>query len=72
MTTLEGKKYRIISSIISDTDEERVFEIERLYNAEPCIYLNEEMRASIIQRKKDFDEGIISAIPHEQLKRRSV
>jgi hypothetical protein len=72
MTTLESKKYHLISAIISDTNEDRVFEIERLYNSAPCMYSNEEMRASVMQRKRDFDNGIITAIPHEQLKRRSV
>ena len=47
------------------------YESERLYNsAEPCMYSNEEIRASVMQRKKDFDSGKIYAIPHEQLKRR--
>jgi len=72
MTTLESKKYRLISAIISDTDEDRVYEIERLYNSEPRSYSSEEMRSSVIQRKKDFDAGKIFAIPHEQIKRRSI
>jgi hypothetical protein len=72
MTTLESTKYRLISSIIGDTDKNRVLEIERLYNQEPCVYSNDEMRASVIQRKKDFESGKINAIPHEQLKRRLV
>jgi len=45
-------------------------EMEGIYNLEPCIYSNEEMRASVIQRKRDFDAGKIVAIPHEQLKKR--
>ena len=47
------------------------YESEHLYSAEPCIYSSEEMRASVMQRKKDFDSGRSYAIPHEQLKRRS-
>jgi hypothetical protein len=72
MTTLESKKYHLISAIISDTDENRVFEIERLYNSAPCLYSDEELRASIVRRKRDFDAGKTTAIPHELLKRRSV
>jgi len=70
MTTLESAKFRLITAIIGDTDEGRVLEMERIYNREPCIYSNEEMRASVIQRKRDFDAGKIVAIPHEQLKKR--
>jgi hypothetical protein len=70
MTTLESTKYRLISAIIGDVDEERVLKIEHLYHSEPCMYSNEEMRASVIRRKKDFENGNIVAIPHEQLKRR--
>jgi len=72
MTTLERKKYHLISAIISDTDEDRVFEIERMYNPEPYSLSDEEMRASVIQRKRNFDTGKIMAIPHEQIKRRLV
>ena len=72
MTTLESAKYRLIIAIIGDTDEDRVLEMERMYNLEPCIYSNEEMQASVIQRKRDFDTGKIVAIPHERLKKRLV
>ena len=72
MTTLESTKYRLITAILGDMDEDRVFEIERLYHHEPCVYSDEEMRASVIQRRKDFDSGKIVAIPHEQLKKRIV
>jgi len=72
MTTLESAKYRLITAIIADMDTNRVLEIERLYNLEPCLYSDEEMRASVIHRKKDFENGKIVAIPHEQVKRRFI
>ena len=72
MTVLETKKYRLISAIIGDTDENRVLEIERLYDCEPCAYSDEELRVSVIQRRKDYENGKIFLIPHEQIKRRSV
>ena len=33
---------------------------------------NEELRTSVIQRKKDFDNGKVFLIPHEQIKKRTV
>ena len=68
---LERRKYRLIRAIISDTDDNRISGIEALYYPEPCVYADEEMRASVIQRKKDFEAGKIDLIPHEQIKRRS-
>ena len=72
MTTLESKKYGLISAIIGDDDEDRVVQIERLYTSEPLVYSSEEIRTTVIQRKRDFDDGKIIAIPHEQMKRRVV
>ena len=72
METLERKKYRLISAIIGDTDRRRVSEVERLYNPEPCVYSDEELRTSVFQRMKDFEDGNVVPIPHEQIKRRVV
>ena len=73
MTTLENKKYRLLSATISNSDEDGVFEIERLYSStEPCSLSKEEIRATVKQRKKDFDNGKIFAMPHEHIRRRVV
>jgi 4'-phosphopantetheinyl transferase EntD len=73
---MEAKPYQIKDSEPLVAKEpvaayQTAYESERLYSAEPCIYSSEEMRASVMQRKKDFDSGRSCAIPHEQLKRRS-
>jgi len=36
MTTLESTKYRLITAILGDSDEDRVFKIERMYKQRPC------------------------------------
>ena len=72
MTVLEKKKYNVIRAIMSDTNTERVTEIERLYNPEPCIYTSEELRASVMQRTQDFYDGKMELIPHDQIKRKVV
>ena len=72
METLERKKYRLISAIIGDTDRRRVSEVERLYSPEPCVYSDEELRASVFRRMEDFENGKVVPIPHEQIKRRVV
>jgi hypothetical protein len=72
MTTLEKKKYRLISAIIADTDSRRVSEVERLYSPEPCVYTDDELRTSVFRRMADFESGSVVPIPHEQIKRRTV
>jgi len=72
MTALENRKYSLISAIIEDTNEERVFEIERLYSKEPCVYSDDEFRAEVLRRWKDYKSGKIIGVPHEQIKRRIV
>ena len=66
---LERKKYRLIRAIIGDTDNNRVSTIEKLYNLEPCIFTVEEIRASVIHRKNQFDAGNINLIPHDNIKK---
>jgi hypothetical protein len=72
MTALENRKYSLISAIIDDANEDRVFEIERLYSNEPCVYSDDELKATVLQRWKDYKNGKIIGIPHEQIKRRVV
>jgi len=72
METLERKKYRLISAIIGDTDRNRVLEVERLYSPEPCVYSDNDLRANVYRRMKDFEDGNVIPIPHEQIKRRTV
>ena len=72
MTVLEKKKYNVIRAIMNDTDSGRVTEIERLYNPEPCIYTEEELRTSVMQRTQDFYDGKMKLIPHDQMKRKVV
>ena len=69
---LERKKYRLIRAIIGDTDNSRVAIIEKLYNLEPCTFTMEEIRASVIQRKNNFDSGSINLIPHDSIKKHIV
>ena len=64
MTVLERKKYRLIRSIMDDTDVKRVAEIERLYSTqEPCMYTIDEIKASLPKRIKDIEDG--KGIPHD-------
>jgi len=72
MEVLERKKYRLISAIIGDTDRKRVLEVERLYSPEPCVYSDDDLRASVNRRMKDFENGNTIPIPHEQIERRTV
>ena len=72
MTVLEKKKYKIIRAIMNDTDTRRVTEIERLYNPEPCIYTDEELRTSVMQRTQNFYNGKMELISHDQMKRKVV
>jgi hypothetical protein len=72
METLEKKKYRLISAIIDDTDRKRVMEVERLYSPEPCVYSDNDLRANVCRRMKDFEDGNVIPISHEQIKRRTV
>jgi putative addiction module component (TIGR02574 family) len=72
MTTLESRKYSLISAIIDDANEDRVFEIERLYSQEPCVYTDNELQNEVSRRMKDYREGKVTGTPHEQIKRRIV
>ena len=72
MTVLEKKKFKVIRSIMNDTDSKRITEIERLYEPEPCIYTAEELRASVMQRTNDFYNGKMELIAHDQIKRKVV
>ena len=72
MTSLESKKLRLISAIISDSDESRVLKIERLYSSMPCAYSDEQMRESVIRRKEDYKNGKIFIVPHDHIKRRVI
>ena len=68
MTMFEQTKYRLIRSIIDDTDEKRVAEIERLYaSREPCTYTIEEIKAALPERIKDIKDG--KGIPHDVVMR---
>ena len=72
MTALENRKYSLISAIIDDANEDRVFEIERLYSKEPCVYSDDEFKAEVLRRLQDYKDGKIIGVPHEQIKRRVV
>ena len=72
MTVLEKKKHNVIRAILNDTDTRRVTEIERLYNPEPCINTEEELRTNVMQRTQDFYDGKMELIPHDQMKRKVV
>ena len=72
MTTLEKKKYRLISAIVGDTDSRRISEVERLYRPAPCVYSDDELLANVSLRMADFETGNTVPIPHEQIKRRTV
>ena len=68
----EKKKYRLIRSIINDTDAVWVSRIENLYNLEPCVYSMDEVKESVIQRKNKFESGQTNLIPHDSIKRHIV
>jgi len=72
LKTLENRKYNLISAIIADLNEDRVCEIERLYSQEPCVYSEEEFKAIVFHRLKNYRDGKVAGIPHEQIKRRTV
>ena len=69
---LERKKYKLIRAIINDTDFVRVSSIENLYNLEPCTFTMDEVKASVIQRKKKFESGQTKTVPHDSIKRHIV
>jgi len=69
---LERKKYKLIRAIINDTDFVRVSRIENLYNQEPCTFTMDEVRASVIQRKKKFESGKTNTVSHDNIKRHIV
>jgi len=72
MTTLEDRKYSLISALIDDANEDRVFEIARLYSQEPCVYSDDEFRTEVLRRLKDYKDGKIIGISHEHIIRRVV
>ena len=72
MTALEDRKYSVISALIDDNNEDRVFEIERLYSQEPCVYSDDEFRTEVLRRLKDYKSKKNIGIPHEHIKRRIV
>jgi len=72
LQTLENRKYSLISAIIADPNEDRVCEIERLYAQEPCVYSEAEFKTTVFSRLKNYHEGKIVGIPHDQIKRRTV
>jgi DNA polymerase III sliding clamp (beta) subunit (PCNA family) len=72
MTAIESRKIDLISAIIDDQNEDRVFEIERLYSQEPCVYSDDELKATVFRRLNDYDDGKTVGIPHNQMKRKIV
>ena len=72
MTVLEKKKYKLIRAIMNDMDRKRVSEIERLYEAEPCMFSSEELRTSVTQRTNDYYAGKMELIPHDEIKRKII
>ena len=74
MTVLERTKYKLIRSIIDDTDESRVLEINELYynDNNPLLYSVEELNESLRQIEKDLENGTMKFYTSEQLRRHVV
>jgi len=53
-------------------DRSSVTIIERFHEHEPCMYAGEEIRASVMQRTKDFYDGKMELVPHDQIQRKVV
>ena len=65
-------KVEMATAILSDIDETRITKMKKLYNRlyktrlpEPCIYSVEELKESLIEVVKDFEEG--KGIPHHEV-----
>ena len=74
MTVLERTKYKLIRSIMDDTDESRVLEINELYynDNNPLLYSVEELNESLRQIEKDLENGTMKFYTSEQLRRHVV
>ncbi len=71
MTVLE-RKAKLVTAILTDTDDARFAEMEKFYKSlkkkqisEPCMYTIEEIRAGLPKIEKEFTEG--KGISHEEV-----
>ena len=76
MKVLERKAI-FVQSILNETNDEIFIQLEneyeRLSKSETCMYSTMgEVRETVMQRKKDFDNGNMELISHEQIKLKPV
>ncbi len=72
MTVLERKKFeqrkiRLSRAIMNDLDENRVSQIEKLYDVNPLSYSVKELRKSIDEFEKRYISGNFKGIPHDEV-----
>ncbi|MDR1171230.1 MAG: hypothetical protein LBL24_02125 [Bacteroidales bacterium] len=72
MTILERKKFeqrkiRLSRAIINDMDENRVLQIEKLYDVTPLSYSVNELRESIDEFEERYISGNFKGISHDEV-----
>ncbi len=72
MTVLEMKKFeqrkiRLSRAIMNDVDENRVLQIEKLYDVNPLSYSVEELRERIREFEEEYMSGNFKGIPHDEV-----
>ena len=72
MTVLERTKYRLIRSIMDDTDENRVAELAEYYDDNPLLYSDEELNESLSQIEKDLADGTMKFYTSDELRKHAV
>ena len=74
MTELERTKYKLIRSIMDDTNESRVLEINEIYynDNNPLLYSADELNERIQQFEKDEADGKKKYYTSEQLRKHAI
>ncbi len=72
MTVLESKKFeqrkiRLSRAIMNDVDENRVLQIEKLYDVNPLSYSVEELRERVREFEEEYMSGNFKGIPHDEV-----
>ena len=72
MTVFEQTKYRLIRSIMDDTDEQRVAELAEYYDDNPLLYSVEELNESLCRIEQDLANGTMKFYTSEELRKHAV
>ena len=73
MTALERTKYKLIRSIMDDTDETRVLEINELYYGNnPLLYSDDDINERIKQFEEAEANGTMKYYTSDQLRKHAV